>query len=77
MGNVTEEKINGKCVLEVRNKIFAGEELETLSPDGSLSTITMPGILSTTDGQQVDFANNSQFILLEHNLKPYTILRRV
>jgi len=77
VGNVTEERINGRCVLEVRNKIFAGEKLETLSPDGSLSTITMPAPLSTTDNRQVDFANNSQFILMEQDLKPYTILRRV
>ncbi len=77
VGNVTEEKINGKCVLEIRNKIFSGEELEVLSPDGSLSFITMAAPLETTDHRQVDFANNSQFLILEQNLKPYTILRRV
>jgi putative protease len=77
VGNVLEEKSQGKCVLEIRNKIHAGEELETLSPDGSLSIITLPSPLITTDNQHVEFANNSQFVLLEQDLKAYTILRRV
>lgn len=77
VGNVTDNTINGKCVLEIRNKIYAGENLEALFPDGSLSTITLPSPLKATDGQQLEFANNSQFILLDQNLAPYTILRRV
>jgi putative protease len=77
VGNVTEDMINGMCVLEVRNKIIAGEELEVLSPDGSLTTTAMPAPLLTTDGRKVDFANNSHFLLLLQDLKPYTILRRV
>lgn len=77
VGNVMEDKICGRSVLEVRNKIFAGEELEVLSPDGSLSLITMPAPLLTTDDRQVDYANNSQFILIEQDLEPYTILRRI
>ena len=48
-----------------------------LAPDGSLSSVTLPGPLTTTDGQHVDFANNSQFLLLDEPLKPYTILRRL
>lgn len=77
VGNVTEEKVNGKCVLEIRNKIHAGESLEALCPDGSLSIITLTSPLKTTDHHQVEFANNSQFILLDQDLAPYTILRRV
>jgi U32 family peptidase len=77
VGNVLEEKSQGKCVLEIRNKIHAGEALEVLSPDGSLSTLTLPSPLITTDNLQVEFANNSQFVLLEQELKAYTILRRV
>jgi hypothetical protein len=56
---------------------MAGENLETLSPDGSISAITMPQALVTIDGKQVDCANNSQYIFLEQDLKPYTILRRL
>jgi len=77
VGNVTEEKINGRCVIRVRNNILAGETLETLSPDGVISTITMPPRLVVTDGNLVECANNSQYIFLEQELKPYTIIRRV
>ncbi len=79
VGNTTEEQIGGMRVLEVRNKIYAGEQLEVLSPDGSLLMTTMPKPLKTTDGRHVDFVNNPQFILLEQDIKfkPYTILRRV
>ncbi len=77
VGNILEEKQNGKSVIEVRNKITAGETLETLSPDGSLSSVTLPAPLELTDGKFTDFANNSQFILLDEPLKPYTILRKL
>ncbi len=77
VANVTEEKIDGRCVLEVRNKIHAGESLEALAPDGSISTISLTAPLITTKNQHVEFANNSQFVLLDQNLVPYTILRRV
>ncbi len=77
VGNVTEERINGKCVLEVRNKILSGEELEVLAPDGSLTSITMPRPLITTRNQQLDYVNSSQFILLDQALNPYSLLRRV
>ncbi len=76
VGNVTEERIDGRSVLEVRNKIHAGEELEVLRPDGSLGMIKLPDILMTTEGRMVDVVNHSQFILLEEVMRPYTILRR-
>ena len=76
VGNVLEERIDDKCVLEVRNKIFAGEKLEVLQPGGSLSTITMARPLRTK-GKEVDFANNSQFILLDEDLPAYSIFRRI
>ena len=77
VGNIMEERIKGKSVLEVRNKIHAGEELEVLSPDGSLSHLTMSAPLVTTDGREAPFVNNSQYLLIEGRLRPYTILRRV
>jgi len=77
VGNVNEEIINRKAVLEIRNKIYAGEELEILSPDGSLTATVLSSPLITTDGQQVEFANNTQFILLDKKLEPYSILRRL
>ena len=79
VGNTTEDKIGGIRIVEVRNKIYAGEQLEVLTPGGSLSMITLPEPLKTTDGRYVDIANNPQFILLDQapELKPFTILRRV
>ncbi len=77
VGNVLKRKVDDKCVLEVRNKIHAGETLEVLTVDGKLSQTTLPETLTTEDGQQVEFANNSQFILVEEFLPAYTILRRV
>ena len=77
VGNVTEERINGRSILEVRNKILAGETLEVLSPDGSLSMITLSDPLKTTEGIPAAYVNNSQFIQLDQDLVPFTILRRV
>jgi U32 family peptidase len=77
VGNILDERIDNYCVCEVRNKIFAGESLEILRPDGSLGQIVLPEPLLTREGEQVDFANNSQFVLLKDDLGPYTILRRV
>ena len=77
VGNITEERLKGRCVIRVRNNIMAGETLETLGPDGCISVITMPQALVTTDGNRVECANNSQHIFIDQELKPYTILRRV
>ena len=77
VGNVTEDQKDGRSVLEVRNKIQAGEKLELLTPDGSLSTITLPIPLITTENQSMDYVNHTQFILLEQWLPPYSILRRL
>lgn len=77
VGNVLEEKKHGQTVVELRNKIHAGDQLEILTPDGKLSQITMPTPLTTIHNQQVDFANNSMFIKLDTDLPGYTILRRV
>ena len=76
VANVTEEKIKGKSVLEIRNKIHAGDTLETLDLSGAIGQITMPDPLELNNGEFTDFANNSQFVLLENDLPPYTILRK-
>lgn len=76
VGNVTD-CAGSVSTIEIRNKIHAGDVLETLQPDGHLSEITLPTPLTTSYGEPVDFANNSQFILLGEPLPEYTILRRV
>ena len=77
VGNVLEEKVDGRSLLEVRNTITAGQELELLTPDGKLSPITMPTPLIDRDGEQVEKVNNSQFLQLAQDLPPYSILRRI
>jgi len=77
VGNVTQEKVDGRCVVEVRNKITAGQELEMMTPDGRTSVVKMPEPLVTREGEQVEVVNNSQFFLLEQELMPYSILRRI
>ncbi len=77
VGNVMEKTVDGRSVIEVRNTITAGQELELLTPNGSLSAITMPQPLVALNGQQGDTLNNSQFLLLEQQLPPYSILRRI
>ena len=77
VGNVTEETMEGRQVVRVRNSIEGGEDLEALSPDGNLTTVKMPELLTTSLGLQVASANNSQNIVLNVTLQPYTILRRV
>ena len=77
VGNVTEETMDGRQVVRVRNTIAAGEELEVLTPDGALAAERMPDLLTTSLGDRVTSANNSQSILLDKPLQPYAILRRV
>ena len=77
VGNVMEKTVDGRSVVEIRNTITAGQELELLTPDGSLSTVTMPQPLVAMNGKQADTLNNSQFLLLEQQLPPYSILRRI
>ena len=77
VGNIIEEKHDGKSVLEVRNKIIEGETLEILNIDGSLSKIRMPSPLITKTGNKLSEVNHSQYILIDTDLPPYTIIRRV
>ena len=77
VGDITDEKIEEGCICFVRNKIFAGETLEVLTPDGNISEITMSSPLKTVKGEQAEFINNPQKISLERKLPPYSILRRI
>jgi putative protease len=65
------------CILRVRNKLSAGQTLEVLTPDGALSTLTLPDTLETLDGQWLGTAQNEQHVRLSSPLPPYTILRAI
>lgn len=77
VGNVLEEKEEGCSVLEVRNRIHGGETLELLTPDGRISTYTMPPHMKIRSGDLREVVNHSQFVLLEEVLPPYALLRRI
>jgi putative protease len=77
VGNVLEEKRDGKTVIEVRNKMLAGDKLEVLTPGGKLSNITLSTPLTDGYGRGADEVNNSQLVLIDDDLPEYTILRRV
>jgi putative protease len=77
VGDIIDEKTGTGCICQVRNKIFAGETLEVLTPDGSISEITMSKPLKTIKGEFAEFINNPQRIILEQKLPAYSILRRV
>lgn len=77
VGDITDESTETKSICHVRNKIFAGEKLEVLTPTGEISEITTPSPLKTIDGQTAEFMNNPQKIILEQKLPAYTILRRI
>ncbi len=77
VGNVLEQGTDSGSVVEVRNTINAGERLELLEPDGSVRDFVVSDPLVTDKGERVEFANNSQFIVLPERLRAYSILRRV
>ncbi|MFA6186663.1 MAG: U32 family peptidase [Phycisphaerae bacterium] len=77
VGDIIDEKISAGCVCHTRNKIHAGENLEVLSPDGSISEIIMSTPLKTVDGQECDFINNPQKIVLPQSLPVFSALRRI
>ncbi|MHC5190715.1 MAG: U32 family peptidase C-terminal domain-containing protein, partial [Planctomycetota bacterium] len=76
VGNVIDSDC-GVSTVEVRNKIHAGDTLEVLKPDGTLSKITLPNPLTDSKGEYLKFANNSQYLLITEDLPEYTILRRI
>lgn len=77
VGNVLDDGEDERTVVEVRNKITAGDTLEILRPDGSFGEVTMPDNLLTTKDEIVQVVNNSQFLVLENTLPAYTVLRRI
>ncbi len=68
---------NDTTVFRVRNKILAGEELELLTPDGKISKLIMPDILTKKDGKTINVVQNEDEIMLKVKLPEYCILRKV
>jgi putative protease len=76
VGDIIDEKTETGCICQVRNKIYAGEALEVLTPDNSISEIIVSKPLKTVEGKFAEFINNPQRIILERKLPTYSILRR-
>jgi len=76
VGDITDENSDG-CICFVRNKIFAGEKLEVLTPAGDIFETVMPNPLKTIDGEFAEVINNPRRIVLEHKLPVFSILRRI
>lgn len=77
MASTTELTQDNYRICEIKNTIHAGEQLELLTPNGVVSTFTVPNPILTIDGDPVSSANNQDTVLLDINLPPYSILRRV
>jgi len=73
----TEELTDGMRVCRVKNTIHAGESLELLTPDGSISQFVAPNPIITITGERVGRANNQDTIVLDAGIPSYSILRRV
>jgi putative protease len=76
VGNVTGSS-DGRTLVQVRNKIRAGDVLEVLQPNGTLSQITMPTPLITADHEEVNVANHTQYLPIKESPPEYIILRRL
>ncbi len=77
VANVLEGQGENSSLLEVRNNIYAGDELELLSPDGDLRQVRMPDPLMDREGNELEKATNSQFVVFGEKLEPFSILRRM
>ena len=77
LGNIQEDQCNGNPVMNVRNKVFAGERVEVLKPDGTIGDHTMPKILKDIEGEQMVNASHPKLLELPFDLPPLTIVRRV
>ena len=64
-----------RCIIRVRNTLRAGQTLEILRPDGTLTPLTLPDPLETTEGTWLDTAQNGQKLRLSCPLEEFTILR--
>ncbi|MCE5198105.1 MAG: U32 family peptidase C-terminal domain-containing protein [Armatimonadota bacterium] len=76
VASTTEQMHGEQRVCRVKNTIQAGEQLELLTPNG-VSSYTLPNPLVSLEGESIDHANNQDVILLNNDLPPYAVLRRV
>lgn len=69
-----------ETTLRARNRIFAGESLEVLSPGLELSTIKIPSPIIKIDKKErveAELIHNESIFVLNGKIKDYSILRRL
>ncbi len=77
LGYITDQVIPGKSVMDIRNKTFAGDLVEVLRADGTMTEITLPGILVDVEAEEMIHASHGKFLVLPFELPPYSIIRRM
>jgi hypothetical protein len=77
LGDVTGEHILGKSILNVRNKVHAGDEVEILQPGGSLAKTKLPIPLKDTYGEEIDYASHGTQIILDSEFPKYSVVTKI
>ena len=63
--------------MNIRNKTHGGDEVEVLSPDGTLRKMTLPAVLTDTKGEPAAHASHGKQILLDIEFPEYSIVTKV
>lgn len=77
VGDVTEARLDGRPVMNLRNKAYAGESVEILNVDGGVQPVTLPDPLIDADGEPMRSASHGKRIVLPYQVAPYAVVRRV
>jgi U32 family peptidase len=64
-------------LVDVRNRIEAGETVEYLTPGGDSGTVVLPALLPTLDGEELLHVNHGKTLVLPFDWPPWTVVRRV
>ncbi|MCX6111877.1 MAG: U32 family peptidase [Proteobacteria bacterium] len=74
---IYSENTKEGTILKIRNRIFAGDKLEVLTPGGIIKEIQMPTPLTRKDGTRMDVVQNGDEIIIQEKIIPYSLFRRV
>jgi putative protease len=77
LGYITEDVIPGKSVMDIRNKTFAGDNVEILKTDGTVSEATLPATLVDVKNEPMAHASHGKHLVLPFELPSYSIIRRM
>ncbi len=77
LGEIVEETDRGRAIMNLRNKVHAGETVEVLKTDGAVETLTLPAPLVDIEGEPLKSASHGRRLVLPKLLPPYSVIRRV